>query len=145
MASLPIAVDCGGADSINGSTGSIHQDSPRVDTAIFNTQRAGIPVYSILYSEAGISASGDSFVGQSYLDQLAQETGAVSFNHSSGRPASLAPFLDQFKAAVAASYVVNFPVDANKKMVGLKFSFTLPKTRLRGPEQVRPGTIILAQ
>jgi hypothetical protein len=133
-----------GADSINGTSGSVHQDSPSVDTAIFNTQRAGIPVYSIYFSEAGVSASGDSFVGQSYLDQLAQGTGAVSFNHSSGRPASLAPFLDQFKAALAASYVINFPVDVNKKMIGLKFSTTLPKTKLRGPEEVRPGTIILA-
>jgi hypothetical protein len=133
-----------GADSINGTSGSVHQDSPSVDTAIFNAQRAGIPVYSIYFSEAGISASGDSFVGQSYLDQLAQSTGAVSFNHSSGRPASLAPFLEQFKTALAASYVVTFPVDSNKKMVDLKLSATLPKTKLRSAEQVRPGTVVLA-
>jgi hypothetical protein len=30
-------------------------------------------------------------------------------------------------------------------MVSLKLSTTLPKTKLNAPQQVRPGTIVLAQ
>ncbi len=39
------------------------------------------------------------------------------------------------------------PIPANRTQVALlidKFSTTLPKTKLRGPDQVRPGTIILS-
>ena len=58
---------------------------------------------------------------------------------------SITPFLKQFSHAIAETYVATFPVDGNKKMVGLKLSTTLPKTKLRGPDQVRPGTIVLSQ
>jgi hypothetical protein len=133
-----------GVDSINGNPSPVPQDSPYVDSAIFDAQRAGVPVYSIYFDDAGVSARDASFSGQGYLEELARSTGAVSFYHGSGRPSSLAPFLDQFKAALAASYIAVFPVDARKKLATLKFSTTLPKTKLRGPDQVRPGTVILS-
>jgi hypothetical protein len=53
--------------------------------------------------------------------------------------------LNQFKGALAETYVATFPVEENKKMVSLKLSTTLAKTKLRGPDQVRPGTVVVSQ
>jgi hypothetical protein len=134
-----------GVDPYNGSTRITNQDSPYVAAAVTDAQRAGVPVYSIYYSDAGFGRGRGSvsFSGQSYLQQLAQGTGGTAYYEGTGSPVSLAPFLKQFQTAVAETYVATFPVDGNKKMVGLKLSTTLPKTKLNAPEQVRPGTIVL--
>jgi len=134
-----------GVDPYNGSTSPLNQDSPYVSAAVTDAQRAGVPVYSIYFTDAGFRGGRGNFSGQSYLSQVADATGGISFYQGSGNPVSLAPFLKQFQNAIAETYVATFPVDGNKKMVGLKLSTTLPKTKLRGPDQVRPGTIVLSQ
>jgi hypothetical protein len=134
-----------GVDPYNGSTSITNQDSPYVASAITDAQRAGVPVYSIYYSDAGFRRGRGSFSGQSYLLQVAQETGGTTYYQGTGSPVSLAPFLKQFQNALTETYVATFPVDANKKMVSLKLSTTLPKTKVNAPQQVRPGTIVLAQ
>ncbi len=134
-----------GVDPYNGSTSILNQDSPYVAAAVTDAQRAGVPVYSIYFTDAGFRGGRGSFSGQSYLAQLAQGTGGISYYLGTGNPVSLAPFLNQFKAALAETYVATFPVDENKKLVSLKLSTTLPKTKLRGPEQIRPGTIVISQ
>jgi hypothetical protein len=133
-----------GVDPYNGSTSITNQDSPYVATAITDAQRAGVPVYSIYYSDAGFRGGRGSFSGQSYLLQVAQATGGTAYYQGTGSPVSLAPFLKQFQNALAETYVATFPVDANKKMVSLKVSTTIPKTKVNAPQQVRPGTIVLS-
>ncbi len=134
-----------GVDPYNGSTSILNQDSPYVSAAVTDAQRAGVPVYSIYFTDAGFRGGRSSFSGQSYLSQLAQGTGGIAFYLGTGNPVSLAPFLNQFKGALAETYVATFPVEENKKMVSLKLSTTLAKTKLRGPDQVRPGTVVVSQ
>ena len=133
-----------GVDPYNGSTNITNQNSPYVDTAVRDAQRAGIPVYSIYFTDAGFRGRG-TFSGQSYLSQVAENTGGISYYLGTGNPVSLAPFLNQFKGALAETYIATFPVEANKKTVSLKIATSAPKTKLRGPDQVRPGTIVFAQ
>ena len=133
-----------GVDPYNGSTSITNQDSPYVNTAILDAQRAGVPVYSIYFTDAGFRGRG-TFSGQSYLSQVAENTGGISYYLGTGNPVSLAPFLNQFKGALAETYIATFPVEANKKTVSLKIATSAPKTKLRGPDQVRPGTIVFAQ
>jgi len=134
-----------GVDPYNGSTSITNQDSPYVAAAVTDAQRAGVPVYSIYYNDAGFRGGRGSFSGQSYLLQVAQGTGGQSYYEGTGSPVSLAPFLKQFQNALAETYVATFPVEANKKMVSLKVSTKLPKARVNAPSDVRPGTIILSQ
>jgi hypothetical protein len=134
-----------GVDPYNGSTSITNQDSPYVASAITDAQRAGVPVYSIYYSDAGFRRGRGSFSGQSYLLQVAQETGGTTYYQGTGSPVSLIPFLKQFQNALAETYVATFPVDGNKKMVSLKLSTKLPKTKINAPSEVRPGTIVLSQ
>jgi hypothetical protein len=133
-----------GVDPYNGSTSITNQDSPYVAAAVTDAQRAGVPVYSIYYTDAGFGRGRGSFSGQSYLSQLAQGTGGTTYYQGTGNPVSLIPFLKQFQNALSETYVATFPVDANKKMVYVKLSTSLPKTKLNAPQQVRPGTIVLS-
>ncbi|HXC96464.1 MAG TPA: hypothetical protein VNU92_12250 [Edaphobacter sp.] len=134
-----------GVDPYNGSTSITNQDSPYVATAVTDAQRAGVPVYSIYYNDAGFRGGRGSFSGQSYLLQVAQGTGGKAFYQGTGNPVSLAPFLKQFQDAIAESYVATFPVEGNKKMVSFKASTDLPKTKVTAPDQIRPGTVVLSQ
>jgi hypothetical protein len=132
-----------GVDPYNGSTSPFNQNSPYVDASVTDAQRAGVPVYSIYFSDAGFSRGRGSFSGQNYLSQLAEGTGGLSLYQSTGQnPVSMAPYLQQFQEAIARTYIATFPVDANRKLVSLKTSTDLPKTKLRAPTQVRPGTIV---
>src|SRR5882757_7479012 len=134
-----------GVDPYNGSTSITNQDSPYVAAAVTDAQRAGVPVYSIYYGDVGFGRGRGSFSGQSYLLQVAQGTGGTTYYQGTGNPVSLIPFLKQFQNALAETYVATFPVDANKKLVSLKLSTTLPRTKVNAPQQVRPGTIVLSQ
>ncbi len=133
-----------GVDPYNGSTNITNQNSPYVAAAVTDAQRAGVPVYSIYYNEVGFGRGRGSFSGQSYLLQVAQGTGGATYYQGTGSPVSLAPFLKQFQNAIAETYVATFPVDGSKKMVTLKASSTLPKTKVNAPQEVRPGTIVLS-
>ena len=131
-----------GVDPYNGSTSITNQSSPYVDSAVTDAQRAGVPVYSIYFSDAGIRGPSASFSGQSYLTQIAQGTGGTAYYQGTGNPVSMAPFLKQFQNAVAETYVATFAVPGNKDFVSVKLSTSLPKTKLQAPSQVRPGTLV---
>jgi hypothetical protein len=134
-----------GVDPYNGSTSIANQDSPYVSAAITDAQRSGAAVYSIYYSDAGIRGARASFSGQSYLSQVADATGARSFYEGTGNPVSFAPFLNQLKSAIAETYIATFSAPENKDFVQIKFTTSIPKTKLRSANQVRPGTRLTAQ
>lgn len=129
-----------GVDPYNGSTSISNQDSPYVSAAISDAQRAGAAIYSIYYTNAGIGGGRASFSGQSYLSQVADATGGRAYYQGMGNPVSMAPFLQQFKSAIAETYVATFPAPGNKDLVPIKFSTSLPKIKLRSTNQVHPGT-----
>jgi hypothetical protein len=136
-----------GVDPYNGSTSVLNQNSPYVQNAINDAQRAGVAVYSIYYGQTGGFARrrGAGFSGQSYLAQLAEGTGGISFYQGIGSPVSLQPFLKQFQTAIAETYVATFSAPASKNLARLNASTNLPKTKVRVPNQVRAGTVILSQ
>jgi hypothetical protein len=133
-----------GVDPYNGSTSVMNQDSPYVLAAVADAQRAGVAVYSIYYSDAGIRGPSASFSGQGYLQQLSQATGGENYFEGSGNPVSMAPFLNAFQHAVAATYIATFDAPEGKKpakdLVRVKLTATA-KTKLRAPEEVRPGNV----
>jgi hypothetical protein len=134
-----------GVDPYNGSTSIMNQDSPYVQAAQDDAQRAGVPVYSIYYPDSGFGSrrGRGSFSGQSYLFQVADATGGASFYQGSIPPVSLGPFLKQFQSAIAATYVATFDVPASKNLARIKLSTTMPKTKVRAPDQVRAGNVVL--
>ena len=131
-----------GVDPYNGSTSITNQNSPYVDSAVKDAQRAGVAVYSIYYSDAGIRGGRASFSGQSYLAQIAEGTGGTAYYQGVGNPVSMDPYLKEFQKAISESYVASFMAPGGKGLVQLKVSTKLPKTKLHAPQYVNPGTQI---
>jgi hypothetical protein len=136
-----------GVDPYNGSTSVMNQNSPYVQNAINDAQRGGVAVYSIYYGETGGFGRrrGAGFSGQSYLAQVAEGTGGISFYQGIGNPVSLQPYLKQFQTAIAETYVATFSAPASKNLARLNASTNLPKTKVRAPNEVRAGTVILSE
>jgi len=134
-----------GVDPYNGSTRMSNQDSPYVEAAVTDAQRAGVAVYSIYYRDAGVRGESASMSGQGYLSQLAEGTGGDTYYEGSGSPISLQPFLKQFVHAISESYVATFRVDptagGREHLVRLKMSTSTSKLKLRVASEVRPGNI----
>jgi hypothetical protein len=150
-----------GVDPYNGSTSVMNQGSPYVDSAITDSQRAGVAVYAIYFSDAGIYGGSANFSGQNYLAQLTQATGGTNYWEGMGSPVSTAPFLSKFQSALAETYIATFNAPANGKdsaheLVNVKFNVIKPpktkdktpnvkgpaiKTTLLAPEKVHPGNV----
>lgn len=131
-----------GVDPYNGSVSPENQNSPYVDSAIRDAQRAGIAVYSIYYADTGFRGGDASFSGQSYLAKVAEATGGRAYFQGTSNPVAIGPFLSQFKASVAETYVTTFTAPGRSDVVRIKLSTSLPNTKVRAPEEVRPGTRI---
>ena len=110
-----------GIDYYNGSVSPLNQDSPYVAAAVTDAQRAGVPVYSIYYGRREVSAALPSFSGQSYLSQVAEGTGAESFNGGQINPVSLTPYFNEFTRDLRESYLLSFTA-GGKRMQRLKVS-----------------------
>ena len=130
-----------GVDPYNGSVSVMNQESPYVDKAVSDAQRAGVSVHAIYFSDAGIRGSEADNSGQFYLAQITQGTGGLNYWEGIGNPVSLTPFLNQFQHAVAETYIATFTApagrDPQKDLVHIKIN--APRTKLHAPDAVRPG------
>jgi hypothetical protein len=133
-----------GVDPYNGSTSIANEDSPYVQQAVTDAQRAGVAVYSIYYGDAGIRGGRASFSGQSYLQELAQGTGGQGYYEGNGNPVSMVPYLKAFQKAIAGTFVATFEApsgkDPAKELVRVKITSD-EKLKLHAPEEVRPGNV----
>jgi hypothetical protein len=129
-----------GVDPYNGSTSIMNQDSPYVQAAIEDAQRAGVSVSSIYYSDAGFRGGRGSFSGQSYLTQTGDDTGGRAYYEGVGNPVSLSPLLAQFQHAISETYVASFTANASgNKLVEVKAETKLKGVKLHTAKMVRPG------
>lgn len=130
-----------GVDPYNGRPSMLNQDSPYVQTAQEDAERAGVAVYSIYFPDSGMRFG--SFSGQSYLQQVAEATGGQSFYQGSIPPVSLAPYLNQFRRDIMESYTVSFMANAtNEKgntLTSIKLTTTQPGMKIYAPQAVHPG------
>ena len=129
-----------GVDPYNGSTSPLNQDSPYVQTAVRDAQRAGVSVSSIYFSDQGFRGGQASFSGQSYLSQVAEGTGGRAFYQGMGNPVSLQPYLDSFKGDVAESYIATVNA-GGRDLVQVKVKSTVPHLKVRAAQQVLAGNV----
>ena len=122
-----------GIDYYNGSVSPLNQNSPYVQSAMMDAQRAGIPVYSIYYGGRDLNANLPSFSGQNYLSQVAEGTGGELFNGGQINPPSLSPFFRRFNTSLRESYLVDF-LTGNRKLQRLKVSTTVSGVKLYAPK-----------
>jgi hypothetical protein len=132
-----------GIDPYNGRPSVLNQDSPYVQTAQEDAQRAGVAVYSIYYPQSFPRGARGSFSGQSYLAQVGEASGGESYNIGTITPPSLTPYLNEFDKAVASSYLISFNLNSARlkrdTLVHIKVSTKQPGVKIRAPENVHPG------
>ena len=126
-----------GVDPYNGSVSPLNQNSPYVDNATRDAQRAGISVYSIYYADAGIRGGAAAFSGQSYLNQIAEGTGGLALNQLRGPLPSLTPFFDQFLGALDHTYVASFDAPEKKDLSSMRFKTKEHGVKLRAATQIQ--------
>ncbi len=126
-----------GVDPYNGSVSPLNQNSPYVDNATTDSQRAGISVYSIYYADSGIRGGAAAFSGQSYLNQIAEGTGGLALNQLRGPLPSLTPFFDQFLGALDHTYVASFDAPEKKDLVSMRFKTKEHGVKLRAARQIQ--------
>ncbi len=132
-----------GVDPYNGSVSPLNQDSPYVQAAQDDAQRAGAAVYSIYYGDSGIRGGLASFSGQSYLNQVAEATGGESFYQGRITPPSLTPYFNEFRKALGESFLVTFNANANHEkrdtLVRIKLKSEQGGVKVHAPQSVHPG------
>jgi len=131
-----------GVDPYNGRPSITNQDSPYVDAAKTDAQRAGVAVYSIYFPNAGFRGGYGSLSGQTFLQQVADGTGGALFNIGSIPPVSIAPFLNQFARSINATYELGFMAPAGNKrdaLARIRVKSNQPGVKVRAPDAVRPG------
>ncbi len=129
-----------GVDPYNGSTSPLNQNSPYVDAAAEDAQRAGVSVSSIYFADAGFRGQRGSFSGQSYLSEVAEATGGRLYQQGLGNPVSIAPMLAQFQHAISETFVASFQAKVSgKKLVQIKAETKLHGVKLHTAAAVRPG------
>ncbi len=135
-----------GIDPYNGSYSIMNQDSPYVQTAQEDAQRAGVAVYSIYYGQSWPRRARGSFSGQSYLEQVAEATGADSFYIGTITPPSLMPYLKDFRQSIDQSYMLSFKVSAPRMkddtLMQIRLSTNQPGVKIHAPNGVHPGVYL---
>ena len=129
-----------GVDPYNGSTSPMNQDSPYVQSAMQDAQRAGVSVSSIYFADAGIRGGRASFSGQSYLTQVSDGTGGRAYYQGVGNPVSLQPYLQAFQKDIAESYIATFPA-SGRELVQVRVKSNVPHLKLRTTQQVLVGNV----
>lgn len=124
-----------GIDYYNGSVSPLNQNSPYVQSAQDDAQRANVPVYSIYYGRRDFNANLPSFSGQSYLSQVAEATGGKLFNSGQINPPSLSPYFRDFNEALRESYLVSF-MAGGRHLDRLKVSTNVDGVKLHAQKAV---------
>lgn len=132
-----------GVDPYNGSVSPLNQDSPYVQNAVTDAQRAGIVVSAIYYGDAGIRGGAANFSGQSYLSQIAEATGGFSYWEGTGNPVALSPYLTRFAADIQKTYIATFTAPVSRDLVSLKIKTRDKGVKLRSAQAIRPGVEIV--
>jgi hypothetical protein len=115
-------------------------DDPYVQTAINDSLRAGIQVYSIYWHDAGRASSSEGAAesGQNLLLQVTQATGGNSYWEGSGNPVSLQPYFGDLRRRLRSEYELELsaPFKGKPVIAALKLKSNAPNAKVTAPHFV---------
>jgi hypothetical protein len=122
-------------DGIDPYDRSINQDDPYVETAVRDSVRAGLVVYSMYWHGRG---GGNVVAGQNRLSQLSDSTGGKSYWMGMGNPVSFDPFFTDLRRCLRNQYVLSFAVEGSGKpdVANLKLRVEGVQAKVLAPQQV---------
>lgn len=115
-------------------------DDPYVQTAISDSVRAGLVVYSIYWRNMGRFNAGwyETNAGQNLLLQVTQATGGNSYWEGIGNPVSLEPYFNDLRRRLDHQYELSFTAPSNGKpqVESMKLSLNVPSAKVDAPQKV---------
>jgi hypothetical protein len=115
-------------------------DDPYVATAINDSVRAGLVVYSIYWKDMGRANNSwyENNAGQNLLLTVTQATGGNSYWEGMGNPVSLQPFLQDLRRRLNHQYELSFSAPSNGKpeVQSLKVDLKVPSAKVDVPQRV---------
>jgi hypothetical protein len=122
-------------------------DNPYIQSAIRDSVRAGMVVYSIYWrGQARIdNTQYENNAGQSLTLMVSEATGGKSFYQGTGNPVSFSPYLDELNRRLRNQYELSFsaPFKGKAQVQQMKLNFKVAGSSVDAPQQVfvyRPGT-----
>jgi hypothetical protein len=125
-------------DGVDRYFGSASMDDPYVDTAIRDSLRQGVLVYSIYLRGAGLYGRSDwvTNFAQSRLNEVSQDTGGNAYFQNFSDPVSITPFLTDFEDRLDNQYRVTIQALGEKGVQAVKLRTELPNTKIQGPAKI---------
>jgi len=122
-------------DGIDPYDRSYSQDDPYVETAIRDSVRAGVMVYSMYWHGRG---GGGTLAGQNRLAQVSDSTGGKSYWIGMGNPVSFNPFFTDLRRCLRNQYALSFAVEGSGKpnVADLKLRVEGVQAKVLAPQQV---------
>ena len=125
------------SDGIDPNNQRFDADDPYVQSAIRDSVRAGLVVYTIYWRsrpENPLASNG----GQSLMGQLADATGGYNYASGTENPVSFQPFFEDLSRRLANQYALEFSARLERKpaVESLKFKIEAIGLQVTAPQQV---------
>lgn len=115
-------------------------DDPYVNSAINDSVKAGLVVYSIYWKDMGRANNSwyENNAGQNLLLTVTQATGGNSYWEGIGNPVSLQPYLQDLRRRLNSQYELSFTAPSNGKpeVESLKVDLKVPSAKVDSPQKV---------
>lgn len=127
-------------DGVDNYERRFDPEDPYVETAINDSVRAGLVVYSIYWKDTGRFNSGwyETNAGQNLLLMVTQATGGNSYWEGIGNPVSLTPYFQDLRRRLNNQYELSFTVPSNGKpeIASMKVDLHVPSAKVDAPQKV---------
>jgi hypothetical protein len=127
-------------DGVDNYERRFDPEDPYVDTAIKDSIRAGLVVYSIYWKNTGIANSGwyETNAGQNLLLLVTQATGGNSYWEGVGNPVSLQPYFQDLRRRLNHQYELSFtaPSSGKPEVQSMKVDLHVSSAKVSAPQRV---------
>lgn len=127
-------------DGVDNYDRAYDPEDPYVATAVNDSVRAGLIVYSIYWKDMGRANNTwyQNNAGQNLLLTVTQATGGHSYWEGMGNPVSLQPFLQDLRRRLNHQYELSFsaPSSGKPEVESLKVDLKVPSAKVDAPQRV---------
>jgi hypothetical protein len=130
-------------DGVDNYQRRFDPDDPYVQTAINDSVRASLVVYSMYWQDRGLANSTgyETNTGQNLLLIVSQATGGKSYWEGTGNPVSFEPYFADLRRRLNHQYELSFDSPSNGKpeVKDLKVELHVPSAKVDAPQKVLVG------
>jgi hypothetical protein len=122
-----------GVDEYDNST-----DDPYVQSAINDSLRAGITVFSMYWRDQGSHGTSSLSNGENHLLQVTEATGGNAYWQGDANPVSLQPYFEDLRRRLRNEYALDMTVTSKMKpgIHTLKVKASAPAAKVTAPQSV---------